>query len=297
MADGDPGNPGNPAPSGNEGGAPGGNPPAPTTFTIDDSFISSLPDDLRAEPSIAAFKGKGVADVLKSHVNAQRMVGADKVVIPTGKLDTPEAWDQLYSKLGRPETPDKYEFEPVPDGVPVKPEFQKSVKELAHGLGLHPKQAAGLNKAVMGWLQESFKAHGEAQKAAMDTAETALRGEWGNVYDKNLELAGKVVDTYGGKPEEIQAFKEKFGSDPVAIRVLANLGNLIGEGNFVKGETPAFLSTPEQAKSKAQAIMTDKANPLFEPYHDKMHIRHNEAVEEVERLYRVAYGTEPVDKR
>jgi hypothetical protein len=290
MADGDPVDTGQ-SPAGEQA-----QPPA-NTFTIDDNFLSSLPDDLKAEPSLQTFKGKGAADVLKSYVNAQRMIGGEKVVIPTGKNDTPEAWDAFYARLGRPEDPEKYEFEQMPEGLPVSPEFQKSVKALAHGMGLHPKQAAALNKAVTGWLGETFKAHNESQQKAMEAAETALRTEWGNGYDKNLELAGKVIDTYGGKPEEIQAFKEKFGSDPVAIKVLANLGNLIGEGNFIKGEAPAFLSTPEQAKSKAQAIMTDKANPLYDPYHDKFHIRHNEAVEEVERLYRVAYGTEPVDKR
>ena len=35
------------------------------------------------------------------------MIGQDKVVIPT-KNSTEEAWNEVYDKLGRPESADKY---------------------------------------------------------------------------------------------------------------------------------------------------------------------------------------------
>jgi hypothetical protein len=270
-----------------------------TGFTIDDSFISTLPDDLKAEPSIAAFKGKGVQDVLRSHVNAQRLVGADKIVVPTGKLDNDETWNSVYNKLGRPENPDGYKFDKpqLPEGVQIDEKTEKGFMVVAHQIGLNNKQASALFGMYAKGVAEQFTKGGEAEKAALEAAETALKTEWGNKYDANITLAGKVIDTYGGKAEEVQAFKEKFGSDPVAIRVLANIGNLIGEGNFIKGQGPAFLDTPADAHKKAMDIMTNKQNPLYEAYFTKNHIRHNEAVDEVQRLMIVAKGNEPVDKR
>jgi hypothetical protein len=295
MAENDPGKPGNQDPA-----AAAGTPPAvPAAFVMDDAFLTTLPDDLKAEPSIQTFKGKGAADILKSYVNAQKMVGGDKVVVPAGKLDTEENWNALFEKIGRPKSAEDYKFEAVqpPEGMPIAPEFEKSVKALAHRMGLVPKQAAALHKEIMGWIGNTYKSHKEGTQKTAEEAETALKTEWGNKYDANLGLAVKVLDTYGGKAEEVKAFKDKFGNDLVAVRILANIGNLIGEGNFIKGQAPAFLSTPAEAQGKAMDIMTNTQNPLHEAYHSKQHIRHDEAVEEVQRLFIIAKGNEPVDKR
>jgi hypothetical protein len=300
MPENDPGQQGNQQQGNQQQNADGGgqNQNSPPVFTIDDAFIATLPDDLKAEPSIGAFKGKGVADVLKSHVNAQRMVGADKVVIPAGKLDTEEAWNALYDKLGRPSKPDEYVFDAKPpEGIKVVPEFEASVKALSHKIGLSGKQANQLNAAIMGWIGETTAAHQAAVTKESEAAAEKLKAEWGGKYDANLALAARIVDTYGGKAEEAQAFKDQFGNNPVAIRILATIGNLIGDGSFVKGEGPAFTNTPEEAHKKAMDIMTNTQNPLHEAYHKRNHMRHKEAVEEVEKLFIVAKGNEPVDKR
>ena len=53
----------------------------------------------------------------KSYVNAQSMIGADKVAIP-GKHATDEDWGEVYRRLGRPDTPEGYELvNEVPEGV------------------------------------------------------------------------------------------------------------------------------------------------------------------------------------
>ena len=80
----------------------------PTTNTIQEepkSFVSSLPEDLRTEPSLQNIQD--VNQLAKGYVSAQRMVGADKMAIPT-KNSTPDDWKEVYTKLGLPETPDNY---------------------------------------------------------------------------------------------------------------------------------------------------------------------------------------------
>ena len=303
MADGDPGNPGNPNPADGGGAPAGGTPPASApaanTFTFDDTFISSLPDDLKAEPSLQVFKGKGATDILKSYVNSQRMVGGDKLVIPTGKNDTPEAWAAFNSKLGVPNDPDGYTLQrpDLPEGMTFDESWDKSIKAWLHGAGVPPKQAQQLYSTMLTGMATDWKAKVDAAVAENTAAEEKLRADWGPKYDANLDLAKKVLNTYGGKAEEVQEFITKFGSSPVVARVLANIGNLIGEGNFIKGEAPAFLSTPAEAQKKANDILSNKNNPLNEAYFKKDHIRHNEAVEEVGRLMIIAKGNEPVDMR
>lgn len=269
------------------------------TFTLDDKFFASLPDELKAEPSVQLFKGKGINDVLTSHVNAQRMIGGDKVVIPAGKNDTPEAWEALYSKLGRPAKPDDYKLErpTPPDGLKYNEQGEKAFREFAHSIGLTPKQASGIYDLYNKTMIDSYAGNVEADRAFRAEAEKALRAEWGNKYDSNVNMAKRVLETFGGKPEAVTQFVEKFGDDPVAIRVLANLGSVIGEANFVKGTSAEYLAAPEKAMKAAHDIMTNKQNPLNEAYFNKQHIRHNEAVEEVERLYALAKGSEKVSRK
>ena len=40
----------------------------------------------------------------------QKMIGQDKVVIPTNN-STEEAWNEVYDKLGRPESAEKYSLD------------------------------------------------------------------------------------------------------------------------------------------------------------------------------------------
>ena len=75
----------------------------PTTNTIQEepkSFISSLPEDLRTEPSLQNIQD--VNQLAKGYVSAQRMVGADKMAIPT-KNSTPDqikAFEELAKPFG-----------------------------------------------------------------------------------------------------------------------------------------------------------------------------------------------------
>jgi hypothetical protein len=59
------------------------------------SFIDSLPEDLRSEPSLADFKD--LSGLAKSYVSAQKMLGSS-VRIPTEEA-SPEAREEFYSKL------------------------------------------------------------------------------------------------------------------------------------------------------------------------------------------------------
>lgn len=296
MAD-DPNNPGSqptPQPTGQP--QPDG---MPKTFILDDNFHKFLPDDLKSDPSVQLLKGKNIHDVLRQHINVQRMIGGEKVTVPIGKNDTPEAWGTLWAKLGRPDDPDGYQLQrpEMPEGIPYNEESEKSFRALAHSIGLTPKQAAAIYEAYNKSVLDAHGKYTEFQRASREKSETALKAEWGNKFNEKVNLAKRTLETYGGKPDEVTAFIDKYGDDAVAIRVLASLGSLIGESNFVKGTSAEVISAPDQALKKAHDIMTNKSNPLNEAYYDKQHIRHNEAVEEVERYYTIAKGTEAVSTR
>ena len=77
-------------------------------------FFDSLPEDLRAEPSLRNFTDP--VSLAKSYVHAQRMIGADKIPLP-GKSATDDEWRQVYKRLGAPDNPKGYDFKVSPDAM------------------------------------------------------------------------------------------------------------------------------------------------------------------------------------
>ena len=139
------------------------------------SFVDTLPEDVRSEPSLKNFQDAG--QLAKSYVHAQRMVGADKISVPT-KHATDEDWNQVFSKLGVPDSPDKYE---------VKYELQEGANDTpvknfiaeAHKLNLLPHQVQG----VLNYYSQLEQNANDSQQKDMELNkienESTLRKEWG----------------------------------------------------------------------------------------------------------------------
>jgi len=253
-----------------------------------------VPDDLKDDLNFKPFEGKPVGEVFRSFVNAQRMIGGDKVIVPAGKNDTPAVWNEIFAKLGRPQTAEGYQLDPptLPNGVTLDPEFDKTFKEISHFVGLLPWQTKALyqfyhQKAGANY-ESQVNGMTQAKQAAMEKAETTLKSEFGAKYSDKVELAKKVIRTYGGTPEETAAFVEQYGNDPRVIRTLVKLGDLVSEDKLKVGERPEWDSGAEGARKKAVDIMSNATNPLHGPYLNKTHPQHDEAVNEVERLFQLS---------
>lgn len=278
-------------------GADGGQQPQTTVVLDDSNFQKFIPAELAEHaPMFQNFKGLG--DVFKSYVNAQKMVGGEKIVIPKGTLDTPEAWADVFKKLGVPDTPEGYGIK-KPDGypadIPYDEKLDKDFAAFAHKAGLLPKQVA----AIHGWHADVVKGMYEstagANRQALEQGIASLKKEWGADYDKRLDLANRVVKTFGGSPEEVGAFLKAHGNSPVMARVMNAVGGMISEEKLVAGHKGGGGGAGNaSAKSAATDIMTNKDNPWNAAYWDKGHIRHNEAVQTVERLMVAAAGNKGV---
>ena len=69
------------------------------------NFQELIPEEYKEEKALQNFTN--MKDFVKSYVNAQRLVGANKVAIPN-KMATEEDWEEVYKKLGRPDKPEGY---------------------------------------------------------------------------------------------------------------------------------------------------------------------------------------------
>jgi hypothetical protein len=220
------------------------------------------------------------------------MIGAEKIALPAGKNDTPEYWSQVFDKLGRPKDPDGYQVklpgeDKIPEGIEINEERLKGFKKLAHEVGLLPGQVQKLIDWHMGEVLKDYQAFSADSEKAYEAGVAAMRERFGAKADEMVDVANRVLKTFGGSPEEISLIAENYGNDPLITGLLAQIGVSMRESSLVRGERPSFDLNANDAKLRKQDILSNKQNPLNEAYFNKRHPRHEEAVKEVMRLNEV----------
>ncbi len=75
----------------------------------------------------------------KSYVNAEKMIGADKIIKPNQNY-TDDDWSNFYTAAGRPDEPGNYTLNYETEN----PDALNAYKAQVHSLGLNDKQAQGI---------------------------------------------------------------------------------------------------------------------------------------------------------
>ena len=168
-----------------EGSGAGDNtPPA-----IDPSrWLEFLPEDLKTSSELT--RVKSLEDLAKNYVQSQKYISSS-VRIP-GEDAPQEEIDKFYSRLGVPETPDKYEINVAEDfkavGLVPDESLLEGFKGVSKKNNLTPTQAQGV---VDGYLElEAEKAKALVEQANNEHAESqqALKKEWRGAYQDNIDL-------------------------------------------------------------------------------------------------------------
>ena len=254
----------------------------PTTVAKTDTPVSSWKDSIseefRKDPSIEKFTE--IDALAKSYINATRMIGQDKIVIPT-KNSTQEAWDEAYAKLGRPETADKYNLKIESDIVKMDENAIKSFAEQSHKLGLNNQQAEG----ILDFYKNNME--GTAQQAKIDTetaqaqSEQQLRQEWGRDFDAKVQQAGALAKA-NINPEVLDMTLSngtRLGDHPEIIKGFAKIAGMMSEDKIVTTESED-VNTVADIESEISAITNDTDGP----YWNKQHPDHDKMVQQVYTL-------------
>ena len=254
----------------------------PTTVAKTDTPVSSWKDSIseefRKDPSIEKFTE--IDALAKSYINATRMIGQDKIVIPT-KNSTQEAWDEAYAKLGRPETADKYNLKIESDVVKMDENAIKSFAEQSHKLGLNNKQAEG----ILDFYKNNME--GTAQQSKIDTetaqaqSEQQLRQEWGRDFDAKVQQAGALAKA-NINPEVLDMTLSngtRLGDHPEIIKGFAKIAGMMSEDKIVTTESED-VNTVADIESEISAITNDTDGP----YWNKQHPDHDKMVQQVYTL-------------
>jgi hypothetical protein len=254
----------------------------PTTVANADTPISSWKDSIseeyRVDPNIEKFTE--IDALAKSYINATKMIGQDKLVIPNNN-STDDQWSEVYSKLGRPESADKYALDVNSEVVNLDEGAIKSFTENAHQLGLNNKQAQG----ILEFYKNSME--GSAQQSVIDTetaqsqAEQQLRQEWGRDFDGKVKQAGALAKA-NINPEVLDMQLQdgtRIGDHPEIIKGFAKIAGMMSEDKIL-GTESENVDTVKDIESEISALSNDKNGP----YWNRNHPDHDKVVQQVYTL-------------
>lgn len=247
----------------------------PTQPTSGKTWKEAISQEYRSNPNIEKFTELDA--LAKSYINAVSMIGTDKIPLP-GKSATDEQWNEVYNKLGRPDSADKYTLEFKSDVAPIDENAIKGFAQNAHKLGLNNKQAQGILEFYKSTLEGSAKEMSVNMEVAQSEAANALRSEWGRAYDENLRKASAVAKSYL-EPELLDTQLRdgsRLGDNPKIIKAFANIANLLSEDKIVGTEAENVLQGKDIEK-EIKELTSDKQGA----YWNKMDPDHNKIVNQV----------------
>lgn len=181
---------------------------------------------------------KSVDDLAKAALSLEGRLGTSLTV--PGAEATETEWNTFYSKTGRPEKPDAYEFK-RPEGLPADLPYDEALagnfKKWAHGAGLNGKQAQTLHDQFALAQAEQAKAHVTALTKAVETTADALVKEWGPQDSEGFKTKHEMANRALKKLGLVESFKKSgiiLADNALTDPALAMAFSQIGEKMFAE---------------------------------------------------------------
>lgn len=246
------------------------------------NWYDGFAEDVRTNNNITKF---GSAEELgKSYINAQRLIGVDKIPMP----ETDDDWSNVYGRLGRPDEASMYTIDAV-EGFEVNEEQQTAFKEWAHGKGFSQSQLQDAATYDMERQISAAAANKEASQAKLDEATNSLKAEWGEAHAQNVNLAARAADEFMG-----DAGKEFFdnamidgvpaGEHPGLLKMFHSVAKGMMESSKLEGQGNEGKQTPQEI---TDSIGVEMGKPA---YMDKNHPEHPALMRKVEGLFKLQAG-------
>ena len=193
------------------------------------------------------------ADAAKAAFDLRQKL-SNAITIP-GENASDEDRAAFRKAVGVPDTPEGYEVR-VPDTLPENiramqetPQAKGRVSEFLKAMHEAGAPKAAAEKAVAMFYQylgEDAESMGKASEKTLDTADQAIRKEWGRDYDANLNAANTAFREFAPGTD----FKDELGrfvymgpdesrrglpanADPAMLQMFATVGRRMSEDGFM----------------------------------------------------------------
>jgi len=264
---------------------PAAPPPAPPPW-------HGLPDTDAAARAYVANKGwKSPADVIQSYQGAEKLIGRDpNTLLTIPKADDPAALRGVLSKLGLPETPDKYEFAKPPEGITQDEGYIAFARGAFHDIGLLPAQATRLTDLHNQYVANVLQKRAADYNLSVEADKKALLTEWGGGHERMMNAAKTAAKALGFDEKTIDAIEREKGYAGT-WKFFADLGKKLGEPGFTDGKGSSSFSnatmTPDEARIQWQQLQND---PVWKKEaSERTHPNHDAAVKKQQALFAIMY--------
>ena len=188
-----------------------------TDYMNSDGSFGDMSGAPESVSSLVNSKGwANVEAVTKSYMELEAHQGTMRENLNLPETLTDDMAARMYQKLGKPETPDGYDFGDA--GDTLKPEVLNSIRGAAHTAGLNNTQAT----AIMSQILEIANVETENEHNEELAVEKALKEQHGDNYETYMaeSLAGaeklgitEMLDKYGlnRKPDVIDLMQKMNG--------------------------------------------------------------------------------------
>jgi hypothetical protein len=257
------------------------------------SYPEGLDSSFHGNPTLlkhANDKGEfNHGEIAKALIHATSAIGADKMLVPNEKF-TDEQWRETFTKLGLPDSVDKYDFQSeVPEGFKVNEELMTGYKQKAHELGILPHQAKGIMEFYNEFSGKDIASQSEAYTAQLAADTASLKTEWGDAYGKNINIAEQALNHFYPDDAQRQAVIDTGFLDTIEGTKFFNmLGNSLGEDTLdLKGDG-SFGASPEELSDQITAVHGELTKM------GQRHPQYQAKMKEYNNLLAKKHGTTPV---
>lgn len=245
------------------------------------SWLDSLPDNLKGDEVLAKFKG--VSELAQSYLETQKHLNLGG--IPQDNAPA-EEWEQYYNKAGRPQDKKYLEQRNAEDE-----EHLKAYEEMFYQRGLSKKQGEQI-------LQDMYKYSDELQNRLQDTQKKEfeqirnsnieqLKNNYGSNYDSKLNIMQAALSKFGSK--ELADLIEENNYHPALIDLLVKFGETLQPDSLVTGSANIASNDPRAALKEIKRLESDKDFTV--KLGDGSHPEHETAVNRMRELYKIAYDS------
>jgi hypothetical protein len=225
-----------------------------------ESWTTSVEDDgVRGWLETKGYKT--LTDAARAHRSLEQLHGvpAERILRLPENAEDAEAWTGIYRQLGAPDDAAGYEFPDldVPEG---QVDLREPFRNWALARGLTKGQAAGLFEDFQGEMQGIVEKQIEEQNERTEADMIALRKEWGQEFQANIQAGKQAAKALGLAEEEIGRIEDAIGTKKL-FETFARIGTGIGEFRVTDPERTVeqpFGLNAAAAQAQLEALKSDR---------------------------------------
>lgn len=269
-------------------------------MTNDINWREYVPQDVTGDPALASIvqgmTEKDLPSVLKSHIHLVRKQGT---MLPIPPKDRPDEIAGLKKRLyengilaAPPDSPQAYEIkrpESLPEGLGWNDDLSNRFASTLHRHGASKELATDL----LGLYSEALFGTTDMLKTSYEAGIAALKKEHGAEFEPRQEVAKRLAKAIFKTQEELEFFEKTGMADhPMFLSVIMRLAPLATQdSSFLEPPGGTGTATGDDLRKEIANIMTNKTHPK----HSLYWARDPKTLQEIEEMYRKAYGTGKVE--